>query len=122
MCGRSAATTGGPIVRFGHVVTVHAVDVQQLDVAGDPRDVGREVREVGGEDRRRDFHRRLQRVRTLPGPLQHEHEHAVGARGRRHEQRAPAVPAPRRAGRIERDEVGELRRGERVDRERLDPA
>ena len=56
VCGRSAATTGGPIERFGHVVTVHAVDVQQLDVVGDARDVGREIREVGGENRRRDLH------------------------------------------------------------------
>ncbi len=42
--------------QVGDVVAVHAVDVQQLDVTANARDVGCEVREVGGKDRRRDFH------------------------------------------------------------------
>ena len=38
-----------------HVVTVHAVDVQQLAGIGDAGHARGEVREVGGKDRRRDF-------------------------------------------------------------------
>ena len=41
----------------GHVVAVHAVDVEQVGVA-DPFDLGRELGEVGGEDGRSDLHRR----------------------------------------------------------------
>jgi hypothetical protein len=37
-------------------MAVHAIDVQQLDFARDALDVGCEIREVGGEDRRRDLH------------------------------------------------------------------
>src|SRR5260221_8644146 len=58
---------------------------------------------------------------TLPGSFEHENEHAVRARGRRYEERAPAVAPPRGAGRIQCDEVGQLRRRERVDTQRLDP-
>ena len=39
-----------------HVVTVHAVDVQQLRRVGDAGDAGREVREISREHRRRDLH------------------------------------------------------------------
>ncbi len=39
-----------------HVMPVHAVDVKEVGDRRDARDVGREAREVRGEDRRRDFH------------------------------------------------------------------
>ena len=74
----------------------------------DARDVGREVREVGGEDRRRDFH---QAESSTAQPLrrralQHQHEHAVGvvrptARARRRG-RAGATARPAAAARRSR--------------------
>jgi hypothetical protein len=39
-----------------HIVAVHTVDVQQIGFGRDARDVGREVGEIGGKNRRRDLH------------------------------------------------------------------
>ena len=51
----SAATTGGPMVRFGHEVAVHHVDVDEVGAPGlDELDRLGEPREVGREDRRGD--------------------------------------------------------------------
>ena len=45
-----------PDGEVGHEMAVHHVDVQEVGRLGHPLDLGREVRKVGGQDRRRKFH------------------------------------------------------------------
>ena len=68
VCGRSAFTTAGPMVRFGHEMAVHHVDMDPVgarrvdgaDLLAEPGEIGRED---GGGDTDRLLHAR---TLTLP--------------------------------------------------------
>ena len=116
------------MVRFGHEVAVHHVDVQQV---GDARAPGRprppSSREVGGQDRRRDLHRAhasgtpasiwrgwpRESAPVTPNEsasaTQAQDEHAVGAGGLREQERAAPVRRHGAPGGGSGDEVGRAR-------------
>ena len=104
-----------------HVVAVHAVDVQEVGLGRDAGDVGREVREVGGEDRGRDLHAPEATSRAVAARRRRlQDEHAVGVRVGREQDRAAAVRPPRRgAAAARRRSSGRCVARPLVDAERL---
>ena len=141
MCSRRRLDHRRPDGEVGHEVAVHHVDVQQVGDLRDAIDLGAEPREVRRQDRRRQLHAEPSRTKRslVPceatgswaltiafhgagcsrgigvGALECEDEHAVGAGGLREEERAAAVRDPRRGGRRQRGEVGEVLGGPLVD-------